>query len=324
MATILDCPACQRPIQVPEGSEGRAVRCPLCRHVIPAAVTSAQPAARSAVVPKTRQAEPEALDDLEVLDDGPEDQLEVLPADDEDRRRPRRDRDDRDERDDRDDRRRRRSRRDRDDDDDRDERPRWTGGMSPLSLRLRDLPDDVRREVNEEVSDREEIVWLGQPDRKLVMIRNIGGTIFGAIFSTVALVFLIIGIVTHFIPFAIFAFFFILIGLAVMCSPLLAAHWAKRTCYVLTTKRAIVIRATLFSGFDVRTYKPGRLRSSMYRQRSWFVPEGGDLVMEERLEFYAHSTGRGYSMGFRRVQYGFMRMHNVKEIEDLVHEVLLD
>jgi hypothetical protein len=191
-----------------------------------------------------------------------------------------------------------------------------------MSVPLSVLSRELRDKVDETVRKNETIVWVGQPDPKVKALRGIPATIFGGIFALVGSIFVIIGIVSGFLPFVLIAGFFVLIGCLVMATPLFSMMMAKRTCYVLTNRRAIVITWNLVFGISVRSYNKYQV-GCMRKQSSWFVARAGDLVMHQETHVHYHG-GRHGGVGVHIVQYGFMAIREVDEVEELMQDTLLD
>ena len=90
------------------------------------------------------------------------------------------------------------------------------------------------------------------------------------------------GMGAFFICFPLFGIPFVLIGLGMLTSPFWAVRRAKRTCYALTDRRAILWEAGWFGRIEVRSYGPADLTRL---RRVEYADGNGDLVFEEIITF---------------------------------------
>ena len=105
--------------------------------------------------------------------------------------------------------------------------------------------------------------------------------------------------------------------------PFIRRHSAGRTCYALTNRRALVYRQGLF-GPTRESYTPLEV-SGMRRSDSWLFRGTGDLVF--RTVYVVKSSGVSTGVGQRSVKtthYGFLALPQVREVEKLVRETLID
>ncbi|MCA9041773.1 MAG: hypothetical protein KDA65_15575, partial [Planctomycetaceae bacterium] len=109
--------------------------------------------------------------------------------------------------------------------------------------------------------------------------------------------------------FCLFGLPFVLIGFAMLSSPLWSARAARRTIYVLTTERAI----TFEGGYSttITSYKPEQLQEL---QRVQHADGSGDLIFEKIAtrdsDGDRHTTERG-----------FFGIPDVKAVEDRVRSL---
>jgi hypothetical protein len=184
---------------------------------------------------------------------------------------------------------------------------------------LFELSDELRASVESELTSQEQVVWVEQPIPWLVARSTLPILLFGIPFTAFALFW--IGMAAFGInqagnagPLWIFPLFglpFILVGLAMFSAPYWALRSARRTVYVLTTQRAILLRGGWFS-INVRSFEPTALTDLDRRQR----PNGsGDLIFTRdwRPSNNGHSTGRNV---------GFLAVRDVKHVEDLVRTLV--
>ncbi len=236
-----------------------------------------------------------------------------------------------------------------DDDDDEDEKPKpkkkksfddddkgsgFTLDPAPaeaLELNTGVKSKGLMRQVQEELSRGEVLYWAArmcpeivEQKAKVLMFVGIGvagvGVLFSSIFFAVAPWF------AGLIPLV-----FVLIGVGMAAFlPGATRKAAARSWYALTNNRAIVYSANLFgSGGGSESYEPNELRRM--RVKSAKKPKGaGDLIFktkvtEQRTDYVDRKTGRTVRSETSRheTHYGFLGIEDVREVETLVHKVLL-
>jgi hypothetical protein len=310
MPISVKCPKCDKAVKVADTLAGRAFKCPGCTTVIKvpggssasvAAAAGAKSKAasngsgRSAPLEKkpARRPDPEeAEEELEEITDEP--------------------------------RSRKSSRRD-DDDDDYD-RPRTRSIKKELDIE-HDVPEHLQERVTEELTKGEKLIWIGQPARRVLMVRSIPIVIFGCIFGLGALIFMLVGLVGSRgmggAPFILMPLFFLPFAIGMILSPWYRFWMAKRTCYVLTNRRCIVWMCNWFGGVHMENYNAAQL-ANMWRRDMWFFGKGaGDLVFRSVTTITVR-TGRHGGVSQSTTYYGFLAIENVREIEKLVRETLVD
>jgi len=191
---------------------------------------------------------------------------------------------------------------------------------------LGSLPNDLEGMIQEELSPDEKLAWVGRPRPSRMVAGSLPSFFFGLCFTGFALFWLYaasggFGPPRGFrrgggppIFFYLFGIPFVLAGLGMLASPFVAARNARKTCYALTDRRAIVWEGSLWNGVRVRSYRPEELRAMARNQRG---DGSGDLVFEE-----IHTPGgRGRLQTIRR---GFLAIEDVRNVEALVRSTLLD
>lgn len=188
--------------------------------------------------------------------------------------------------------------------------------MNPKSIDLWELSPRLRTLIQAELQDGETIAWVGQPIASRFAWRTLPIVLFGIPWTAFAL-FWTAGAAGFKIPefkqgsdlFPLFGLPFILIGLGMLTAPYWMACKARRTAYVLTDRRAIL----LDGGFSttIRSFGPERLRDLRRIQRS---DASGDLVFE-RTHHHDSDGGRCTT------DHGFLAIPDVKAIEDLVRQL---
>lgn len=189
----------------------------------------------------------------------------------------------------------------------------------------------LMRQVGEELSRGEVLYWAARmcPEivdqkAKVLMFTGIGIAVAGLLFS---------GIFFAAAPWfaGLIPLIFVVIGvLMVVLLPGATRKAAARSWYALTNQRAIVYTANLFgSGGGSESYEPNELRRMRVRPAK--RPKGaGDLVFktkitEQRTDYVDRKTGRTVRSETSRSEthYGFLGIEDVREVETLVHKVLL-
>lgn len=190
------------------------------------------------------------------------------------------------------------------------------------------LPDELDARVRSELRDGEQLLWVGQPRPGRYARQAIPIVLFGipwtafALFWTAMASGMLFGgnggpgkFEAFFACFPLFGVPFVLIGLGMLSSPYWLWRQAKRTCYALTDRRAIIWQADKFGSVSVRSYGPEAL-GKVYRTE--YADGSGDLVFEEVV-----SLGRNGDRITTTTRHGFMAISNVREIEELLRKVLL-
>jgi len=192
-----------------------------------------------------------------------------------------------------------------------------------------DLPDWFVDLIKAELSKKENIVWIGRPSMRVIQAQAWIAMPIGLVLIVGAIVALIFsGTVTEFglfLGLLLGGLFILLIGSAFTAAPWLVSLTGKyRAVYVLTTRRALIWEAVtrmrneeMFSSYLV----PQLVK--MERRESALVKGAGDLVFGERI--VVRSSG-GSSGGTRREKQpvGFLKMDDVRTVEKMIRETLLD
>ena len=117
---------------------------------------------------------------------------------------------------------------------------------------------------------------------------------------------------------------FLAISMFLILSPLWAWWRATRACYVLTNRRAIVWSCAWYGGVLVRNYTAVNL-TRMRRADSWIYGRGaGDLIFHTTTIVTVSSGRYGSGVSTRQVHYGFLAIDNVRDVEKLMRETLID
>jgi len=178
------------------------------------------------------------------------------------------------------------------------------------------LPPRLRMLVENELQEGEKVVWLGQPIPRRFALGAIPIVLFGIPWTGFAL-FWMAGAAGFKIPdfkhgfdlFPLFGIPFVLIGFGMLSAPFWMMRAARRTVYVITDRRAII----LAGGFHttVRSFDLARLGDLRRRQR----PDGsGDLIFERSLTYDSDGDRRSKDIGF-------LAIADVKGVEDLLRRL---
>jgi hypothetical protein len=113
------------------------------------------------------------------------------------------------------------------------------------------------------------------------------------------------------------------ISTSVTLLPFYRWKMAKRTCYALTNRRALVYKQGLF-GPTRESYSPVEV-AQMRRRDSWVFKEGGDLIFKSvTVVSNSYSRQHGARQSVKTTHYGFLAIAQVKKVEKLVRETLID
>jgi len=158
------------------------------------------------------------------------------------------------------------------------------------------IPADLKSKTLAGLDPNEKPVWIGQPVPKVILVRSIGYLVGGGFGILLALLWLVASLLpakgpvtvlqggkvvtvtpvsnplsNPLIPLGIF-----FVSAAVASVALVRWHNARRTCYALTNRRALVYKEGLF-GTTRESYTPLEV-SNMRRGNSWLGGGSGDLI----------------------------------------------
>jgi hypothetical protein len=189
------------------------------------------------------------------------------------------------------------------------------------------LPPHLAERVTSELTAGELVVWAAQPSpavTRRAAIQGIAVTGCGVLVAGVIALGLLGAGGNGTAMGAIFGGFALLFLVAMVLAPRAVFRQAARTCYVLTNRRAIVSVAWLFSEGEIDSYSPAQLQG-MQRRDSWWVRGAGDLVFRTRTTVTV-TTYRDSPATVREkvTRYGFLGIDNVREVEKLVREALVN
>lgn len=189
----------------------------------------------------------------------------------------------------------------------------------------------LMRQVEDELSRGEVLHWAARPSREIAQANGNRVALFGYLFAGLGLL-ISIGIFSSSAPWyvGLFPLLFVLIGIALaVLGPRSHMKQAERGWYAVTDRRAIVYSASVFgSGGKATTYEPSELRQ-MRVETTDVVEGGGDLIFRTEISrhTHTHTDARGRrttSTSTSKQNYGFLGIEQVREVETLVVNVLLD
>lgn len=181
------------------------------------------------------------------------------------------------------------------------------------------LPKEVASLVDLELEPGERIIWAAQPIPGRFARRSIGLVLFGIPWTAFA-IFWIAGASGFKIPdfshgfgfFPLFGVPFVLIGFGLLSSPYWMRRKARRTAYVITDKRALILAGGSWRSTTVRSFEPYRLGDIRRVQNA----DGtGDLIFER--------TWAGDGDGGRQsTDHGFLAIRDARNVETLVRDLV--
>jgi len=212
------------------------------------------------------------------------------------------------------------------------------------------VPAELKAKALEGVDPSEQLVWVGQPAGTVFFVRSIAYLLGGSVGMLIALLWLFGALapqkaMDEFVhgkapaqkqpakkaaapqkepsPNLLPPAGLLLLSACFASVPFIRRHSAGRTCYALTNRRALVYKQGLF-GPTRESYTPLEV-AGMRRSDSWLFRGSGDLVF--RTVYVVKSSGVSTGVGQRSVKtthYGFLALPQVREVEKLVRETLID
>lgn len=199
-----------------------------------------------------------------------------------------------------------------------------------------DLPtgfddDQLMEQVEGELSRAEVVHFACRPSTGVAKIQAVIGAFFGVFFAVVGTIVALVMLsnAKSFNAFALIPVGIVVIGLLIaVFAPIMKLRQARLGWYAVTDRRAIVFHVSLFgSSGHATTYTPGEMKR-MRIARSWLVSGAGDIIFRTEV----HTSTRHVSDGRGRhrtetststTHYGFLGIERVRDVEALIHEVLL-
>lgn len=177
------------------------------------------------------------------------------------------------------------------------------------------LPEQLRKLVEEELKKGETIAWIGQPRPGRFAMRVLPIVLFAIPWTAFAVSFLVLtadlNFKNGFDAASLFGLPFVVIGLAMLSSRLWMMRKARKTAYVVTDRRALVFDGGYWST-TIRSFGPEIVSDLRRRQRA---DGSGDLIFRREVSL----VHVGNKPLFPDV--GFLDIANVKEIDELVRRI---
>jgi hypothetical protein len=216
---------------------------------------------------------------------------------------------------------------------------------------------DLKAKTLAGLDPNEKLVWIGQPVPKLIFVRGSAPLVGGVVVALVALIWLLLVLAppkadagkqvqapqqpgkkasgakkeqqpatpaartneksTVLLPVGLF-----LISGCFAAVPLVRVRTARRTCYALTNRRALVYKEGWF-GPTRDSYPPLEV-AGMQPRHSWIFKGSGDLIFRT-VKVISTSSSRGrWTQSVKTKHYGFLAIAQIHDIEKLVRETLID
>jgi hypothetical protein len=192
----------------------------------------------------------------------------------------------------------------------------------------------LMKQVRDELARGEVLYFACRPSeviaKKQAMVAMIVGTIFALLGVGGAV--LILTVLSDKVPWyvAFIPLFMAVVGtLIAILGPIMKKRQARLGWYAVTDRRAVVFSVALWgkSG-HTETYQPAEVRK-MWVKKSFWLTGGGDLVFKTVITRTTRTerdrnTGRTRtSTSENKEHFGFLGIEDVKDVQALVHEVLL-
>ncbi len=182
------------------------------------------------------------------------------------------------------------------------------------------LPDELVSAVDRELASGESVAWVGQPIPRQLARAALPSVLFGIPWTAFAIFWTVMasgaprqsGSSGWLWFFPLWGVPFILIGLGMLTSPYWAFRRARRTAYVLTNQRVIIIGIGWRGKTAIRSFDPDALKDLRRDERS---DGSGDLIFAEDIS--SGNRGRNHS-----TRAGFLAIKEVKNVEEQVRQLV--
>ena len=192
----------------------------------------------------------------------------------------------------------------------------------------------LMKQVEEELSRGEVLHFVCRPSEVIAKKKGLVAMIAGAVFALLGVVgaVVILAVVSDKVPWYVaFVPLFIAFvgGLIAVLGPIMSGRQARLGWYAVTDRRAVVFNINLWGKEgQVQSYTPAELRK-MWIKKSYWLKGGGDLIFKTEVHDnrtkYVNKFGKTVKETGTRTEhhYGFLGVADVKDVESLIHEVLL-
>ncbi len=178
------------------------------------------------------------------------------------------------------------------------------------------IPKEVRQKIDRELQPGESIRWVEQPVARMFTLASLP-VLFFAIPWTSFAIFWICGASGFKVPdfsrgiqpehlFPLFGVPFVLIGLGMLSSPFWAWQAARKTVYLITNKRAILIQSGVST--TIRSYTPAQINHTYRKEGRNGI---GDVIIAVRK--WKDSDGDQMTE-----EIGFIGIRNPQEVEKML------
>jgi hypothetical protein len=176
---------------------------------------------------------------------------------------------------------------------------------------------DLSSLVDAEIASDEKIVWLGQPIPSRYARSSLGLVLFGIPWTAFAVFWMATALgfiranqapAPGSLPFV--GIPFVVIGIGLLSSPFWMMRKARRTAYIVTDRRVLILERGLWNGLTIRSFGPARLQDL---QRTQYADGSGNLCFERQ---YIND-----GQGGRQAASGFFGIPDVKQVEELVRKL---
>jgi hypothetical protein len=180
------------------------------------------------------------------------------------------------------------------------------------------IPHNLRDLISRELDRDEKVLWSGMPKPHFFSAISIGSflfaipwTAFAVFWMTAAAGFQIPQFNKGFDFFPLFGIPFLLVGIRMLASPLVAYRKQLKTVYLITNQRAITIdgggRST-----TIQSHFPEKLKDLYRREHS---DGSGDVLFQQPIW-----TGDSETRTLLP-EIGFLRIHDAKSVENILRSV---
>jgi hypothetical protein len=182
------------------------------------------------------------------------------------------------------------------------------------------LPEELVPLVDRELTSGESVAWVGQPIPSRLARAMLPSVLFGIPWTAFAIFWTVMasgaprqsGSSGWLWVFPLWGVPFILIGFGMLSSPYWVLRRARRTAYVLTNQRAIVMSIGWRGKTAIRSFEPDALKDLRRNERS---DGSGDLIFAEDVS--PGNRGRD-----RVTNAGFLAIKEVKNVEEQVRQLI--
>jgi hypothetical protein len=183
------------------------------------------------------------------------------------------------------------------------------------------LPDELRLVAASELEPGERITWMEQPIPGLFARGILPLVMFGVVWTAACAIGEAVWIYFCFdkdtrwlgVIGAIGTTFGVVIGIGLLSSPYWMRRMARRSVYVLTDRRAILVRGGWLGDHTVRSFLPEQLTDI---QRTQNADGSGDVVL-------ARDVHRDSDGANQTTEVGFLAVRDAKAVEGRVRALVL-